>query len=63
MILEYVLIGVIAFSIGHSNGKRDKCNHTEKYVVVHKHKKHNKLKSMQRKFRKKQKRKGWHYHR
>jgi len=40
MILEYILVGVIAFSIGNINGKRNKCNHTEKYVVVHKHKKH-----------------------
>ena len=35
MILEYILIGVIAFSVGHSSGK-----HKEQIVVIHKHKKH-----------------------
>jgi hypothetical protein len=34
MILEYILIGVIAFSVGHSSGK-----HKEQIVVIHKHKK------------------------
>jgi len=39
MILEYILIGIIAFSAGHSSGKR-KCKHKhrEQIVVVHKHK-------------------------
>ena len=36
MILEYILIGVIAFSVGqYSTGK-----HKEQIVVIHKHKKH-----------------------
>ena len=39
MIIEYILIGVIAFSVGHSSGKR-KCTHKEQIVVAHKHKKH-----------------------
>jgi len=59
MIIEYILVGVIAFSIGYGNGKNDKCNHKEHYVVVHKHKhKHKKHKF---RFGKKLKRK--HYHR
>ena len=36
MILEYILIGVIAFSVGHSGGK-----HKEQIAVIHKHKKPN----------------------
>ena len=41
MVLEYILIGVIAFSVGHSSGKH-KCKHKhkEQIVVAHKHKKH-----------------------
>jgi hypothetical protein len=39
MIIEYILVGVIAFSIGHRSGKH-KCKHKEQIVVVHKHKKH-----------------------
>ena len=38
MILEYILIGVIAFSAGHSSGKH-KEKHKEQIVVIHKHKK------------------------
>ena len=40
MIIEYILIGVIAFSVGHSSGKH-KCKHKhkEQIVVFHKHKK------------------------
>jgi len=59
MIIEYILVGVIAFSIGYGNGKNDKCNHKEHYVVVHKHKhKHKK-----HKFRFGRKLKRKHYHR
>ena len=49
MIIEYILVGVIAFSIGNINGK-SKCNHNhkEKIVVVHKHKKHKKHKKFHR---------------
>jgi len=61
LILEYILIGVIAFSIGHNSGHKKQCKH-KKIVVVHKKNKYNKHKSYQRKFRKSQKRKGWHYH-
>jgi hypothetical protein len=39
MILEYILVGVIAFSVGHISSK-GKCKHKEQIVVVHKHKKH-----------------------
>jgi hypothetical protein len=39
MILEYILIGVIAFSVGHSSGKH-KEKHKEQIVVIYKHKKH-----------------------
>ena len=42
MILEYILVGVIAFSVGNISGKH-KCNHNEQIVVVHKHKKHKKF--------------------
>ena len=38
MIIEYILIGVIAFSVGHISGKH-KENHKEQIVVFHKHKK------------------------
>ena len=58
MIIEYILVGVIAFSVGSISGKR-KCNHShkEKIVVVHKHKKHKKFHKFGRKFKRK------HYHR
>jgi hypothetical protein len=39
MIIEYILVGIIAFSVGHNSGKHE-CKHKEQIVVAHKHKKH-----------------------
>jgi hypothetical protein len=57
MIIEYILVGVIAFSVGaHSTKKKhNNCEHT-KVVVVHKHKKHKKFHRFGRKLKRK------HYH-
>ena len=40
MFVEYILVGAIFFSIGHSSGKQKQCKHGEKIVVVHKYNKH-----------------------
>ena len=58
MILEYILVGVICFTVGHNSAERKHkdCNRA-KVVVVHKHK-HKK-----HKFRFGRKLKRKHYHR
>ena len=45
MIIEYILVGVVCFTIGANSGKRKDCVDENKVVVVHKHKmnKHKKL--------------------
>jgi len=53
VVVEYILVGIIAFSIGNINGKR-KCDHDkEKIVVVHKHKKHRKFRKFGKQFHRK----------
>jgi hypothetical protein len=39
MIIEYILVGVVCFTIGVNSGKRKDCVDKNKVVVVHKHKK------------------------
>ena len=43
MIIEYILVGVVCFTIGVNSGKRKDCVDKNKVVVVHKHKKHKKF--------------------
>ena len=36
MILEYILIATVAFTIGHNSGRQQKsCGHKDKVVVIH----------------------------
>ena len=40
MVIEYILIATIAFTLGHNSGRQQKsCGHKDKVVVIHKHKK------------------------
>ena len=44
MIIEYILVGVVCFTIGvNSSKQKHKCEHNDKIVVVHKHKKRKKF--------------------